>query len=129
MQCLEPALDTAWTRHLPNRHGAGDALHFDGTEIVILEEIADQPTRARGNDDGVRLGQGLQPRGEVRCFADDRLLLRRALADQIADDHEPGGDADARLELDGPDIEATDGIDDAERRPAARSASSSCARG
>jgi urease subunit gamma len=33
------------------------------------------------------------------------LLLCRAFADQIADDHQPGGDADARLKSDGVDLE------------------------
>jgi len=42
----------------------------------------------------------LQPGGEVRRFTDNRLLLSRTLADQIADDHQPGGDPDARLKLD-----------------------------
>jgi hypothetical protein len=37
------------------------------------------------------------PGGEVRRLTDDRLVLRRAFADQIADDHQPGGDPDARL--------------------------------
>ena len=40
---------------------------------------------------------GLQPGGEVWRLADDRLFLRRAFADQIADDYQPGGDPDARL--------------------------------
>ena len=31
--------------------------------------------------------------------ADDRLLLRLTFTDQIADDHQPGGDPDARLEF------------------------------
>jgi hypothetical protein len=33
------------------------------------------------------------------------LVLRRAVADQIADDHQPGGDPDARLELSRFDIQ------------------------
>ncbi len=92
-------------------------FHLDGAEIAVLEEIADQPARARGDDDRVRLGQGLQTGGEVRRFADDRLFLRRAFADQVADDHQPGGNADARLQLDGFDIEAADGIDYPQPRP------------
>ena len=40
--------------------------------------------------------QGLQPRGEVRGLADDGLLLGRTLADEVADDDQPGGDADPR---------------------------------
>ena len=59
----------------------------------------------------------MQPGGEVRRLADDRLFLRRAFADQIADDHQPRGDPDARLELDGFDFEATYSVDDAETRP------------
>ena len=46
-----------------------DALDLDSAEIAVLEEIADQPVRVCGDDDGVRLGQGLQPGGEVRRFA------------------------------------------------------------
>jgi hypothetical protein len=53
----------------------------------------------------------LQPRREVGRLANDRLLLGRALADQIADNYQSGGDADARLELDGFDVEASDSVD------------------
>ena len=42
----------------------GSALY--GVEIAVLDEIADQLARARGDDDRVRLGQGLQPCREVR---------------------------------------------------------------
>jgi hypothetical protein len=44
-----------------------------------------------GDDDRVRRSQGLQTGGEVGRLADDRLFLRRALADQVADHHQPGG--------------------------------------
>jgi hypothetical protein len=40
------------------------------------------------------------------------LFLRRALADQITDNDQPGGDPDARLQLDRFDFQAGDGIDD-----------------
>ena len=56
-------------------------------------------------------GSGLQTSGEVRRFADDRLLPRRAFADQVADNHQPGGDPDTRLERDGFGFEATYRID------------------
>ena len=73
-----------------------------------------------------RRSERLQPRGEIGRLADDRLFLRRALADQVADDHQPGGDPDARLQFGGSDIEATD-CGDRAANPArtARSASSS----
>ena len=116
-QRLEPARDDARTQYLPSRHRCGDALDLDGAETADLEEIADQPARARGDDDRVRLGQGLQAGGEVGGFADDRLLLSRACADQVADHHQPGGDPDPRLKLGGFDIEATDSFDQAQPCP------------
>jgi hypothetical protein len=91
---------------------------LDDAEIAVLEEIADQPARARGDDDRVRLGQGLQTGGKVWRFADDGLLPRRACADQIADDHQSGCDPDTRLEFDGFDVEATDSVDGAQPPPA-----------
>jgi hypothetical protein len=42
------------------------------------------------------------------------VFPRRAFANQIADDHRPGGDPDAGLELGGSDLEPTDGVDQAE---------------
>jgi hypothetical protein len=54
----------------------------------------------------------LQPGGEVRRCADDRLLLRRAFADQLSDHNHPGGDPDPRLQCYGFDIEPSDSLDD-----------------
>src|SRR5690242_1593950 len=42
-QCLEPALDGARSQYPPGRYRAGDALHLNGAEITVLEEIADEP--------------------------------------------------------------------------------------
>ena len=41
----------------------------------------------------------LQPGGEVRGLADDPALLRGALADQVADHGEPGGDAEPNAQI------------------------------
>ena len=103
-------------QYLPHRYRPVDALDLDGTEIAVIEEIADQPSRRGGDHDGIRLGHGLQTRGEVRRLANDRLLLRRSLANQVADDHQPGGDPDPRLEIGGFDIEVSDSIDSAQPR-------------
>src|SRR5271168_371437 len=46
-QRLEPAGDDARMQHLPSRHRRGDALDLDGAEVAVLEQIADQPARAR----------------------------------------------------------------------------------
>jgi hypothetical protein len=89
---------------------SGDPLYLDGPEIAVFEEIANQPARGRGDDDCVRFGQRLQPGGEVGRLANDRLLLRGALADQIANDHQPGGDLDPRLELDRFNFESADSV-------------------
>jgi hypothetical protein len=117
VQCLEPARDDTRAQHLPSRHRHSDALHLDGAEIAVFEEIADQPARTCGDDDRTRLGQCLQTGGEVGRFADDRLFLCRALTDQVTDHDQPGGDPDARLQFDGFDIETTDSIGDTQPRP------------
>src|ERR1700731_4724278 len=69
------------------------------------------PARSSGNDDAIRLG------GKVRRLADNRLFLRSAVADKIADDHQPGSDTDTRLKLDRPDIKAPDSVDRTKPRP------------
>jgi hypothetical protein len=77
-QCLEPARDGARTQHPPGRHRRGDALDLYAAEIAVFEEIAEQAAGARGDDDSIPLGQGLQTGGEVRRLADDRLFLSRS---------------------------------------------------
>lgn len=62
-----------------------------------LESAAEQPPRRLCDHDAPWLGQRLQPRGQVGRIADDRLLLRRALPDEIADHDNAGRDADADL--------------------------------
>ena len=99
-QRLEPALGGARAQHLPRRHILGEALERDGAEIAILEQAADQPPCARCNHHGARLGQRLEASGKVGRLADDRLLLGRARADEVADHDEPGRDPDAHLQGD-----------------------------
>ena len=53
----------------------------------------------------------------IAALADDRLLLRRAFADQIANDHQSGCDPDARSKFDGFDVKATDSDDGRQPRP------------
>ncbi len=99
VQCLEAARGGAAAHHARGHHRRAQALELDGTQIRVLEQAPGQPPRARRDHHGPRLGQRLQPRREVRRLANHRLFLRRALADQIADDHQPGGDADPHLQL------------------------------
>ena len=67
------------------RTGPAMPLRSLAPRSAKLEEIAEKPARALGNDDRVRFGQPLQARREVRRLADDCLLLGGASADQIAD--------------------------------------------
>ena len=73
----------------------GEALRCLPAEVAQPEQVADQAAGGAGEDDLPGFRQSLQARREVGGLADHRLLLRRALADQIADDDKPGGNADA----------------------------------
>ena len=68
-------------------------------EVFQIEQLADLPAGRFGDDQRVRRGQGLQPSGKVRRLADDPALLRGALADQIADHGQPGGDAEPHAQI------------------------------
>ena len=84
--------------------------------------IAEHRAGGRADDDLVRLRQCLQTCGQVRRLADDRGFRCGSLADLIADDHRPGGDADPHCELDpgrprDRGIQLRHRIDDIETRP------------
>ena len=51
-------------------------LRSCAAEVFQIEEIAEQLSRALGNDDRVRLGDPLQTCRKVRRLADDAALLR-----------------------------------------------------
>ena len=97
-QRLEAALGTALAQYPRGCDRRRQASDLEGAEILVVEEPAGQMPRARRDHHGSRLGQRLQPRREVRRLADHRLLLRRPLADQIADHDQPGGDPDPHLQ-------------------------------
>ena len=97
-QRLEAALGPALAQHPRGHDRRGQALDLDRAEILIVEQPAGQPPRARRDHHRARLGQRLQPRREVRRLADDPAFLRFALADEIAHDHQAGGDADPHLQ-------------------------------
>ena len=80
------------------RTGSAMPLRSFGSEVLQLEQIAEQLSRALGDDDRVRLGNALEPRREVRRLADDAALLGFTRADQVADDDKPGRNADTGLQ-------------------------------
>ena len=73
----------------------GEALDRLPAEVAQPEQVADEAAGGAGEDDLPGFRKSLQARREVGGLAGDRLLLRRALADQIADHDKPGGNADA----------------------------------
>lgn len=83
------------TRHA----GTGSANPLSkSAEPNELEQIADQAAGAVGDDDGAGLGSLLDTGGEIGCFPGHRFLFRSAFAEQVAHDHQAGGNADARLQ-------------------------------
>src|SRR5262245_20283918 len=98
MQCLEAAFDGARPQRHPDVHGPGNALKVSGAKVIELEEIAEKAARSFGNDHGVRLGNPLQTRCEPWRLADDVALLRIAQSNQIADNDQPGCNANTGLQ-------------------------------
>ena len=75
---------------------AGELLR---SEVFQIEQRADLPSRAFGDDERTRAGKRLQPRGKIRRLADDPALLCGTLADQITDHGEPGSDAEPHAQI------------------------------
>ena len=98
MQRLEPAFGGAFPDHAPSLHRTGKALQSMQAEVGKIEQARRSAAGCGRRSPRSRLGQGLQPRREVRGVADHRLLARRAFTDQLADDHRAGGDADTSRE-------------------------------
>ena len=94
---FKAALHFARPQDLPGRYRFRPAFERDRAEIAVFEMPSGEPARTRGDHHRTRLGERLQARSQVRRLANDRLLLRRAFADQIAHDHYTGGDANANL--------------------------------
>jgi hypothetical protein len=77
-QRLEAALGPAFAQYPRSRDRRRQALDLDGAQILVVEQHAGQPPRARADHHRPRLGQRLQPRREVRRLADNSALRRRA---------------------------------------------------
>ena len=130
MSGSETALERTLTEHGEGCSRTMDALEGLCSEITKDEDISKQPPGRFGDDHRAGLGRTLQPCCQIGCVADNSLLLRRAFADKIPDDDQPGGDADACLQCRSGGVRKWS-IAFVTARPAraARSASSSCAFG
>ena len=94
---LEPADAGRLAAHLPRLHRLRQPLHLVGTERAAVEHPPHQPPRAGRDHDLARRCRGLQPRRQVWRLADRNTLPCVAGPQLLADDNQPGGDADARL--------------------------------
>src|ERR1700722_17688900 len=72
----------------------GEALDHVPAQILQPEPVAEQPPSRCRNDDAARLGQVLQPLGEIGRVADYSLLPRGVLPHDIAGDDDAGRDSD-----------------------------------
>src|ERR1700730_1820386 len=84
-QRLEAAFDRAWPQYLPDRNRLGEACKADRPKVAVLEKAGGEAMGGLGDHERAGIGEALQPRREVRGLADDVALLRRSLADQLAD--------------------------------------------
>jgi hypothetical protein len=73
-----------------------EALEPNRSQLSQFEDLPQATPRSIGEHHGSRAGHLLQPRREVRGLANNRLLLRCALADQVPDNHEAGCNSDPR---------------------------------
>jgi hypothetical protein len=93
---VEAALDKPLATDRICTGGTGDPLQRLLAQVGEFEETAKQaPGRFRDHQ-LPRLGKPLQPGREVRRLADHRFLLRGPVADQVAHDHQAGGDTGTR---------------------------------
>ena len=114
-QLLEAALHALLAQHPPGGDRPVEALERARIDRLVFEQVAGEPPRAGRDQDRVGRGGRLQARGQVRRLADDVAFLRLAAADQFADHHQAGGDADAHLMAALADLERADRLDHRQR--------------
>ena len=90
---LESVLDGARAKRLPCRNVLDETLERNGSEIAMVEQAAGQPACPRRNHYRARLGQRLEPSGQVGGLANDRLFPGRSGTDEVDDRDKSGGDA------------------------------------
>jgi len=79
VQRLEAAFDGTRSQRCPGPHRSGDAFEVFGPEVIQLEDIADQPSRALVDDHHIRLGDRLQARRQIGGLTDDAGFRRSAI--------------------------------------------------
>ncbi len=74
-----------------------EPLEAEFRDPLVLETVADETFGAGRDDDAIRPGEDLEPRGQVGSLAGDVALGLVASTYDVGDHHKPGGDADADL--------------------------------
>ena len=117
MRRVETALALGHAQGSVRLDRLGETLDRVKAQVLQAEPVADQPPGRRRHDDAARVGEALQPCGEIGRVADDDLLLRGALPDDIAGDNEAGRDPDPHGELlAGAGLQAPHGLGDVQSR-------------
>src|SRR5262249_32894691 len=98
VQSLKATFHRTRSQCCPGTHTSSDALEVLCSEVVELEQIANEPSGAFGNHDAVWLCNALQACRKVWRLTHDCLLLRSARPDQITDNHKPRRDAHSSLQ-------------------------------
>ena len=98
MQGIEAAFHRTRAECRPGSRRAFETLEILSAEILKLEEIAEKPSRALGDDDHAWLGDRLKARCEVRRVTNDAALLRVPRSDQVADDDRSRRNANAHAQ-------------------------------
>src|SRR5215471_8465029 len=98
MQRLETAFHRTRPQRLPRTHRPSDALEVSGSEVLQLEQIAEKPPRAIGDDERIRRGDALQARRQIRRLAYDSAFLSLARAHDGHDPQPAGRHPDGPLE-------------------------------
>src|SRR5262249_52077674 len=113
---LEAARYAARPQHLPNLYRLRPSFQRERAEIAGIEVPRRQPARLRADHHCPWLSKRLQTRGEVRRLADDGLLRRGFIDQQLAHNDGARGNTNANLQR-GVDIylEICYGIDEYKR--------------
>ena len=97
LQRLEAAFGRTRSQRCPGSHRPSDTPEVFCPEVLKLEQIAQQFSCALGYDYRVRFSHRLKARSKVRGFTDNPEFLRLSRSDQVANDNEPGRNADPGL--------------------------------
>ena len=95
---LEPIAVRTRTQDTPDVHRIVNSCDRQSAEITIVKQAAQQAARIVCYHNRVRFGGPLQPCRKISRLTNDRLLLGRALTEEIADHDEARRDADTHLQ-------------------------------